>query len=182
MPRQATTKLTPELQEKILLHLRVGAYVETAAACARIHKDTFYEWMKKGARGMAPYPGDLGMVTDDFPQFHYYPQKLQGIKNWFVPHKLPPFSETQAFIGEFQSGLLQGDQAGTAPWPELSDTIQQGAFSRTVARLQLIEAKGYGLAVLWPDQAGNYDPKTAATEPLPFSQPILDGIRQYLNH
>jgi hypothetical protein len=55
MPRRAKSKLTPELQEKILLHLRVGAYVETAAACAGIHKDTFYEWMKKGARGVAPY-------------------------------------------------------------------------------------------------------------------------------
>lgn len=55
MAGKAKTKLTPELQEKILLHLRVGAYVETAAACAGIHKDTFYEWMKKGARGIAPY-------------------------------------------------------------------------------------------------------------------------------
>jgi hypothetical protein len=43
------------LQEKILLHLRLGAYVETAAACSGIHKDTFYEWMKKGARGQKPY-------------------------------------------------------------------------------------------------------------------------------
>jgi hypothetical protein len=55
MPRRSHSKLTPELQEKILLHLRVGAYVETAAACAGIHKDTFYEWMKKGARGQKPY-------------------------------------------------------------------------------------------------------------------------------
>ena len=55
MPHKAKSKLTPELQDKILLHLRVGAYVETAAACAGIHKDTFYEWMKKGARGLAPY-------------------------------------------------------------------------------------------------------------------------------
>jgi hypothetical protein len=63
MPRQARSKLTPELQEKILLHLRVGAYVETAAACAGIHKDTFYEWMKKGARGMAPYAAFAAAVN-----------------------------------------------------------------------------------------------------------------------
>jgi hypothetical protein len=55
VPRQPKTKLTPELQEKILLHLRLGAYVETAAACSGIHKDTFYEWMRKGARGQMPY-------------------------------------------------------------------------------------------------------------------------------
>ena len=47
--------LTPEVQEKILLHLRVGAYMETAAACAGIAKDTLYNWLKKGARGIAPY-------------------------------------------------------------------------------------------------------------------------------
>jgi hypothetical protein len=63
MPRQSKTKLTPELQEKLLLHLRVGAYVETAAACAGIHKDTFYEWMKKGARGVAPYASFAAAVN-----------------------------------------------------------------------------------------------------------------------
>ena len=49
------SKLTPELQEKILRHLRIGAYVETAAACVGISRDTFYQWMKKGARGQKPY-------------------------------------------------------------------------------------------------------------------------------
>jgi len=49
------TKLTPEVQEKILLHLRVGAYMETAAACAGISKDTLYEWLRKGANGQKPY-------------------------------------------------------------------------------------------------------------------------------
>jgi transposase len=53
MPR--AIKLTPEVQEKILLHLRVGAYMETAAACAGIAKDTLYAWLKKGARGEKPY-------------------------------------------------------------------------------------------------------------------------------
>src|SRR5579859_4190955 len=63
MPKVTATELTPELQEKILLHLRVGAYVETAAACAGIHKDTFYEWMKKGARGQQPYVAFAQAVT-----------------------------------------------------------------------------------------------------------------------
>jgi hypothetical protein len=49
------TKLTPEAQEKILRHLRIGAYVETAAAAAGISRDTFYDWLKRGANGKAPY-------------------------------------------------------------------------------------------------------------------------------
>ena len=49
------TKLTPELQEKLLRYLRGGNYVETAAACVGIHRDTFYEWMKRGAKGHKLY-------------------------------------------------------------------------------------------------------------------------------
>ena len=49
------SKLTPEVQAKILLHLRVGSYVETAAACAGIHKDTLYDWMRRGAKGEQPF-------------------------------------------------------------------------------------------------------------------------------
>jgi hypothetical protein len=49
------TKLTPTLQEKICNLLRHGNYVETAARCAGIHRDTFYTWMKKGEEGVEPY-------------------------------------------------------------------------------------------------------------------------------
>lgn len=55
MAGKPKTKLTPETQEKILRYLRLGAYVETAAACSGIHRDTFYGWMKKGAKGEKPY-------------------------------------------------------------------------------------------------------------------------------
>lgn len=43
------TKLTPELQEKILTAIRAGNYVETAAAHCGINKVTLYDWMKRGA-------------------------------------------------------------------------------------------------------------------------------------
>ena len=45
------TKLTPELQEELLKALRGGAYVEDACGYVGIHKDTFYEWMRRGADG-----------------------------------------------------------------------------------------------------------------------------------
>ena len=51
----AKSKLTPELQEKVVNLLRRGNYVETAAACVGISRDTFYEWMKKGAKGVKLY-------------------------------------------------------------------------------------------------------------------------------
>jgi hypothetical protein len=134
------------------------------------------------------HAGDLSLATGDLRQFHYYPQR----KWWgtsLLPSKLPPQSETGAFIGEFQSHYRQEDQSSSVPWPEIPRAVQaQDGLVRTVARLRLLEAKGYGLAILWPDctaqnDAGapiDYEPATSALEPLHYSQPILDGIRQYL--
>jgi transposase len=43
------TKLTKDAQDKIIAAMRAGAYIETAAALAGIHKDSLYEWLKRGA-------------------------------------------------------------------------------------------------------------------------------------
>jgi hypothetical protein len=42
------TKLTPELQKKVIEAIRLGATYELAAAYAGIHYDTFHRWMTKG--------------------------------------------------------------------------------------------------------------------------------------
>jgi hypothetical protein len=47
-------KLTPEVQDRIIKALKVGNYFETSCAMAGIHKDTAYEWLKKGAGGDDP--------------------------------------------------------------------------------------------------------------------------------
>lgn len=41
---------TPELGQKIVKLIEAGNYVETAAAAVGVSKDTFYRWLKKGAR------------------------------------------------------------------------------------------------------------------------------------
>lgn len=46
-------KLTEETQNKIVQCLRRGAFIETAAAFAGIHRDTLFEWMKLGAKPRA---------------------------------------------------------------------------------------------------------------------------------
>jgi transposase len=46
MPRP--TKLTPEVQEKIVTALRAGNYQETSATYAGISVPTFYGWMDRG--------------------------------------------------------------------------------------------------------------------------------------
>lgn len=50
------SKFTPETRERIISALRANAYIETAAAYAGIEKDTFYRWLKMGARAKSgPY-------------------------------------------------------------------------------------------------------------------------------
>lgn len=44
------TKLTPEIQERIVALLRAGNYVETAAAYCDVGKVSLYAWMKRGHR------------------------------------------------------------------------------------------------------------------------------------
>ena len=43
-----TTKLTPEIQDKIVQALLLGNYQETAALYAGIAEATFYGWMERG--------------------------------------------------------------------------------------------------------------------------------------
>lgn len=43
------TKLCPEIIETITNAILAGSYIETAAALAGISKETFYDWLKKGA-------------------------------------------------------------------------------------------------------------------------------------
>lgn len=54
MPIGRPTKLSPEVTEKICAAIRVGCYMETAAANAGIHKDTLYAWLKSGANDESP--------------------------------------------------------------------------------------------------------------------------------
>lgn len=47
------SKLTPELQEKILLFLKAGNYVNTACLACGIDETTFYNWIKWGKKRKA---------------------------------------------------------------------------------------------------------------------------------
>lgn len=50
MPSGRLTKLTDEVQGKIVNAIRAGNYIETAAAYAGVNKTSIYEWLKRGAR------------------------------------------------------------------------------------------------------------------------------------
>ena len=47
------SKLTPEVQEKIITAIRAGNYAQVAAVYAGIGESTFYRWMAQGERAKA---------------------------------------------------------------------------------------------------------------------------------
>jgi hypothetical protein len=133
------------------------------------------------------HAGDFDLPTGSLPQFHYYPQDTSreaGVRRFFVPSRLPPHRETLAFVGELQSAYRQRDQAGSVPWPEIPESVQrgtsefEGTSEGTVARLRLLEEKGYGLALLWPDRDDVTYPEHPEDE-LHFTDAVLRGIEAY---
>jgi len=51
-----------ETQEKICSYIRQGNTIETAARCAGIARDTFYDWMSRGRKGKRGYVGFVNAV------------------------------------------------------------------------------------------------------------------------
>jgi len=45
-PKGSLPELTPEIANRICLHIGRGAYIETACALCGISKDTFYRWLR----------------------------------------------------------------------------------------------------------------------------------------
>ncbi len=48
------TKLTPEIQEKIIKNVKKGFYVKESVATVGICKKTYYNWLQRGAKALWP--------------------------------------------------------------------------------------------------------------------------------
>lgn len=68
------TKLTSEIQERILGAIRSGAYNETAAAYAGIAESTFYAWLAKANADREAHPES----GTDFTEFQEAVEKAQS--------------------------------------------------------------------------------------------------------
>lgn len=49
------TKLTPQLQEKIIKYIKAGNYIKIACKAVGIDETTYYRWIEKGKKGEEPY-------------------------------------------------------------------------------------------------------------------------------
>jgi hypothetical protein len=108
-------------------------------------------------------------------QFHYYPRGLgKLVLPSTDPNPLPTFAEAQAFVGEF-SCQLPGEQTGAWPELNLADTID--VPTAVHERLRLLNAKGYPLALVWPDGPESPFP---GPDRLKLSMDAQLGIKRYL--
>lgn len=65
------TKLTPERHARIIELIRTGAFADTAAAAAGVHRATYYEWMARGRDCERDDDGEAVTEADRaFADFH----------------------------------------------------------------------------------------------------------------
>jgi hypothetical protein len=106
------------------------------------------------------------------PQFHYYPRATNA-----DPSVLPDAKSTglpvEPFLGEFGSTSFHG-----GPWHECGGKDIAGTAQRVQQRLLAINAKRYGLALLWGDDP---DPQDTTADPLKLSSDAEQGILSFLS-
>jgi hypothetical protein len=128
------------------------------------------------------YFDDLAALpTGMWRQFHYYPDtvKLPGLPSislpYTDPYPLPDFATSQSFIGEFSCTLPGNNQGGA--WPELNGADTVNVTTAVYERLRLLNHKGYGLALVWPDLK---DPVCCGPDPVRLSMAAQAGIKKFL--
>jgi hypothetical protein len=106
------------------------------------------------------------------PQFHYYPRSTNH-----DPSELPDPKTTglpvEPFLGEFGATPFHG-----GGWNECKGLDVGGTAQRVEQRLIAINAKHYGLALLWGDDP---DPNDTTTDPLKLTGDAEQGILNFLS-
>jgi len=114
--------------------------------------------------------------SGDIRQFHYYPSTEQFLDR--MDDTLPNSRQTRgAILGEFAAGPPVAAKHHKF-WPEIPGESGLSTSDRMLRRLELIERKGYGLALIWPDLDGS---APGATDPLKLSAGAQDGVKRYLH-
>jgi hypothetical protein len=128
------------------------------------------------------YFDDLATLpTGKWRQFHYYPESvsLAGLGTVMLPYTdpnpLPDYATSKAFLGEFGC-MLPGKGHGGA-WPELNGADTKNVETAVHERLRLLNRKGYGLALVWPDEPPKRFP---GPDPIKLSIPAQEGIKRFM--
>ena len=64
------TKLTKELTDEIVKRIRAGNYIKVACQAVGISHTAYFDWIKKGEDGIAPYAEFLGAIKKAEAEAH----------------------------------------------------------------------------------------------------------------
>lgn len=103
--------ISQEKIDKIISAIRMGSYIETAAAYAGIHKDTLYRWLKKGARKQ----GQLYESFSDAVQKAMAESELRDLQN----------IDKCAMSGNWQASAWRLERKKPKQWGR-KDTVKEG--------------------------------------------------------
>jgi hypothetical protein len=135
------------------------------------------------------------LPTGSKRQFHYYPRAIGSNSSIgplpangllsprivIVDRSLPPFSETNAFVGEI---AVEDPSEGHGDlWNELGGSDNTTDTSRRVlVRLQHVQAKGYPMVLLWPDGLDGpiKQPVAPGPDPIKLSSLTQKGIQDFM--
>ena len=79
------TVLTPQVQESIVNAIMAGSYIETAVAHAGIGRETYYGWMRAGAKGDDRYVAfaeAIKKAVADRTLYHVQNIRRHAAENW----------------------------------------------------------------------------------------------------
>lgn len=96
------TKLDATLQKHIVAALKTGATVEDVCVSVGIHKSSFYDWLKRGETGEAPYSDFSDAVTRAQQD-----AKMAAIKT--LRTAMDPFTETTKVTETFSETRIGRD-------------------------------------------------------------------------
>jgi len=135
-PTGAGVKLTTAVKEKIVAAIRAGNYIETAAALAGIQKETFYDWLRKGARSTTDdrYRNFSDAVFEAMAQSEA--EAVAAIDTAGMPHEVTRCRITRKPL--FQDGKPVLDDDGNPVFIEeiLTETTQEHDWRALAWRLE----------------------------------------------
>lgn len=113
------TRCTPKMAQAIADHIAMGMSTSDAAALAGIHRDTFYRWMKRGARAfkrMQKAPGQE-VQAQEAPFLAFYRLVQQAIPR-----------RKQALLAQIQQAAREPQHWQAAAW--LLERLHPEEFGR----------------------------------------------------
>lgn len=123
------SKLTPDIQARIVSAIRAGNYIETAAAYVGISKTTLYKWMRDGARAK----------SGKKKEFMYAVEKALAVAEMNAVATVKVASDKT-----WQAAAWHLERSHPDRWGRRAIPGEEGELERAVSAKELLESPHWG--------------------------------------